>query len=61
MSHVAKRQACYEDLFQLPEHVVGEILGGELYTLLVLHQDMHTLILPWAPTSGILLTAVPAA
>lgn len=32
MSHVAKRQACYEDLFQLPEHVVGEILGGELYT-----------------------------
>jgi hypothetical protein len=41
--------------------VVGEILGGELYTLLVLHQDMHTLILPWAPTSGILLTAVPAA
>jgi Uma2 family endonuclease len=28
----ARRPARYEDLFALPENLVGEILGGELYT-----------------------------
>ena len=32
MTQHAKRHACYEDLFLLPEHMVGKILGGELYT-----------------------------
>jgi Uma2 family endonuclease len=27
----AKKAATYEDLFSLPEHVVGEIVGGELH------------------------------
>ena len=27
----AKSKATYEDLAQLPEHLVGEILGGELH------------------------------
>ena len=27
----ARRQATYEDLLALPEHVVGEIVGGELH------------------------------
>ena len=32
MSHAAPRRARYEDLLALPEHLVGEILAGELYT-----------------------------
>ncbi len=31
MSQTAQRPARYEDLFDLPEHVVGEILKGELH------------------------------
>ena len=27
-----QRSACYEDLFSLPDNVVGEIIGGELHT-----------------------------
>lgn len=30
MTETAKKPATYEDLFALPEHVVGEILDGEL-------------------------------
>jgi len=30
MAQAAEREARYEDLFDLPEHVVGEILDGEL-------------------------------
>ncbi|MFA7494949.1 MAG: Uma2 family endonuclease [Acidithiobacillus sp.] len=29
---VAERQARYEDLFDLPENVIGEIIGGQLVT-----------------------------
>ncbi len=29
---LARRQATYEDLFDLPEHVTGQIIDGELYT-----------------------------
>ncbi len=32
MSSPAKRQAAYEDLFDLPENLVGEIIAGELHT-----------------------------
>ena len=32
MSHVAPKPASYEDLLELPEHLVGEIIGGELHT-----------------------------
>ena len=32
MSQPAERLARYEDLLDLPENLVGEILGGELYT-----------------------------
>jgi len=32
MSHPAPRRARYEDLLALPEHLVGEILAGELHT-----------------------------
>ena len=32
MSMPAKRKAVYEDLYQLPENVTGEIIKGELYT-----------------------------
>lgn len=32
MSQPAQHLARYQDLFDLPEHLVGEILGGELYT-----------------------------
>ncbi len=32
MSETAERKATYEDLLALPEHVVGEILDGELHT-----------------------------
>lgn len=32
MPQGAKRQATYEDLFDLPENVVGEILNGKLHT-----------------------------
>lgn len=32
MSETAERKATYEDLLALPEHVVGEILGGVLHT-----------------------------
>ena len=31
MIAVTKRPATYEDIVALPEHVVGEILDGELY------------------------------
>lgn len=31
MAHPVKRPACYEDLVALPEHVVGEIVDGELH------------------------------
>lgn len=31
MATPAKKAATYEDLFSLPEHVVGEIVGGELH------------------------------
>src|SRR5687767_4293420 len=30
MTLEARRQATYEDLLALPEHVIGEIVGGEL-------------------------------
>src|SRR4051794_30234950 len=30
MADPARRRATYEDLFSLPEHVVGEIIDGEL-------------------------------
>ncbi|MEW5823856.1 MAG: Uma2 family endonuclease [Pseudomonadota bacterium] len=32
MSHAAVRFARYEDLFDLPEHLVGEIIAGVLHT-----------------------------
>ncbi len=32
MPQPAKKAASYEDLFNLPDNVVGEILGGELHT-----------------------------
>jgi hypothetical protein len=32
MNGTALRHAVYEDLFYLPEHIVGEILGGVLET-----------------------------
>ncbi len=32
MAETAKRRATYEDILALPEHLVGEIIGGELYT-----------------------------
>ncbi len=32
MSDAAERRAGYEDLRRLPEHLVGEIVGGELHT-----------------------------
>jgi Uma2 family endonuclease len=32
MSETAKRAASYTDILDLPEHLVGEILGGQLYT-----------------------------
>lgn len=32
MVNVATRRATYDDLLALPRHVVGEIIGGELYT-----------------------------
>ena len=32
MGEFALRQATYEDLLQVPEHLVAEILGGELHT-----------------------------
>ena len=32
MGEAAKRYAVYEDLFDLPEHLVGEILNGVLET-----------------------------
>jgi len=32
MSRPSPRPARYEDLLALPEHLVGEILAGELYT-----------------------------
>ncbi len=32
MSSAAPRRAVYQDLFDLPENVVGEIVGGELIT-----------------------------
>jgi len=32
MSDAAERRAGYEDLCRLPEHLVGEIVGGELHT-----------------------------
>ncbi len=32
MSEPAKRQATYDDLFDLPENVVGEVIHGVLYT-----------------------------
>ncbi len=32
MPETAKREARYEDLLKLPEHLVGEILDGELHT-----------------------------
>lgn len=32
MSNPASRNASYEDVLNLPEHLVGEILGGQLYT-----------------------------
>jgi len=31
MALPAPRPACYEDLFDLPEHLVGEIVGGRLH------------------------------
>ncbi|MFH1466989.1 MAG: Uma2 family endonuclease, partial [Pseudomonadota bacterium] len=31
MSDPAARAPTYQDLFDLPEHVVGEILGGEIH------------------------------
>ena len=31
-AHPATRAACYEDLFDLPENLVGEIIGGQLIT-----------------------------
>ncbi|MCX8049874.1 MAG: Uma2 family endonuclease [Methylohalobius sp.] len=32
MTEPAKRRASYEEILNLPEHLVGEILGGKLYT-----------------------------
>jgi len=32
MAEAARRQARYEDLFDLPEHLVGEIIHGALHT-----------------------------
>jgi len=32
MNEPARRQATYEDLFDLPEHLVGEVLSGQLHT-----------------------------
>lgn len=32
MSHFVYRPAVYEDLFDLPDHVIGEILHGQLIT-----------------------------
>ncbi len=32
MAETAKRRATYEDILALPEHLVGEIIDGELYT-----------------------------
>lgn len=32
MNQPAERLASYEDLFDLPEHIVGEIINGELHT-----------------------------
>jgi len=32
MAQTAKRQAIYEDILRLPEHLVGEILHGQLHT-----------------------------
>ncbi len=32
MTQAVTRPASYEDLFDLPEHIVGEILAGELHT-----------------------------
>ena len=32
MSQLAHRDACYDDILALPEHLVGEILLGELHT-----------------------------
>ena len=30
--NIAQRQATYQDLFDLPENVVGEIIAGQLHT-----------------------------
>ena len=32
MSATARKFATYEDLFDLPEHIVGEIIHGQLIT-----------------------------
>jgi hypothetical protein len=32
MNHPAEREARYEDLFNLPNHLIGEILHGQLIT-----------------------------
>lgn len=32
MNATARRLAAYEDLFDLPEHLIGEILHGQLIT-----------------------------
>ena len=32
MSHPVQRSARYEELLDLPENLVGEIIGGELHT-----------------------------
>jgi len=32
MAHPEPRPATYQDIIDLPEHLVGEIIAGELYT-----------------------------
>lgn len=32
MNQPAQRLACYQDLFDLPEHIIGEIIHGQLIT-----------------------------